>query len=447
MAQSSQASRVVSLVAVNGGNVYCANAGGTAWGLMPNNTAFSPPLNTSGVVRSAVNNQKLWFADGVHYAYFDPSVPGVQTWSAAQGVLPVDSAANTPRLICTWRGRTVLSGLLKDGQNWFMSAVNDPTNWNYFPTPVTSTQAVAGNNSALGLVGDVITALVPYNDDTLVCGGDHTTWIFNGDPMSGGQINNVSSTIGFAWGIPWERDPYGTIYFVSNKMGIYALEPGQGPPTRISQQIEQLLSPANTGSTLIRMLWDDPWQGLHVFVTPADAAAAATHFFWEQRTGAWWTDVFGNNNLNPLCCTTFDGNLPGDRHPLIGSWDGYVRTITPTATTDDGTAISCSVVVGPLLTKEMDDVLFKDIQAHLASGTVGSVSYAVFVGSTAEIALANPAASSGTWTAGRNLDNFVRSSGHAIWVQLTATTPWALESLRCCVAGKNKVRRRNTYST
>lgn len=435
--QSSQSGRVVTLVAVAGGNVVVADAGASSWTAVTNGTAA---LNSSGVVMSAVNNQKLYFADGTNWKYYDPALNSVLPWTASAGALPVDSAGNKPRLIATWRGRTVLSGLLKDGQNWFMSAVGDPTNFDYSPLSQTPTQAVAGNNSNLGLIGDMITALVPYTDDVMICGGDHTIWQFTGDPMDGGQIDLVSDAIGFAWGEAWCKDPYGNIYFVSNRTGIYTMRPGQAPQ-RVSQQIEQLLHDINTGTHTIRLIWDDRFQGLHVFVTSTAGPADDTHFFWEARTGAWWTDTFANPNHNPLCCCTFDGNLPGDRVPLIGSWDGFIRFLDPAATKDDGWDIESAVVIGPLNTKDMDELLLKDLQAVLGE-TSGDVDFAVYVGNTAEIALESDPVLEGTWTAGRNLSNLVRRSGHACYVKLTASAPWAMENIRARLAGTGKVRRR-----
>lgn len=436
--QASQSGRIVSLVAVQQGNVYVSPPGAAAWTPATNTTGKT--LITSGVVRSTANNQKLWFADGKNYLYYDPSSNNVLAWSASAGQLPVDSAGNTPRLICTWRGRMVLSGLLLDGQNWFMSAVGDPTNWNYFPFPVVTTQAVAGNNSPLGSVGDVITSLIPYSDDVLIFGGDHTIWMLRGDPMAGGQINLVSDIIGMAWGSPWCKGPDGTLYFFTNKTGIYTMTPGS-PPVRFSQPIEQLISNIDTGANIIRLQWDDLWQGLHVYITPAAAASSATHLFWEQRTGAWWTDVFTNPSFNPLCCCTFDGNTTADRHCLIGSWDGYVRTMTPTAYNDDGYAIQSGVLIGPLVTKDFDDIMLKDIQGILASGSQ-NVQYAVYVGSTPEIAIGVSPARSGTFSAGRNLTDSVRRAGHAIWVLLTGIDVWAMEAIRCQVTLRGKVRRR-----
>lgn len=438
--QRSQSGRVVTLVAVSQGNVYRARAGDTAWTQATNASSTTPPLNFSGVVYSTPLNQKLWFADGIHYRYYDPSANTVNNWQATAGTLPVDNQGNTPRLCGTWRGRLVVSGLLFDPQNWFMSKVSDPQDWDYFPTTISPDQAIAGNNSPLGLVGDVITTLIPYTDDVLIFGGDHSIYMLRGDPMAGGQIDRVTDAIGMAWGMPWAMDPYGTIYFVSNKTGIYSMVPGE-KPVRISQPIEQLLQAYNTGEMTIRMIWNDKYQGLHVFITNTLAAAVTTHFFYEHRTGAWWLDQYANNDHNPLACCAFDGNLPDDRAALIGGWDGYVRSLSTDATDDDGTAIASTVVIGPLNTKDLDELLIKDLQCVMGENSE-DVLYSVHVGTTAEEALSSNAVATGTWSAGRNSSNLIRRSGHALYVKITATDSWSMEQIRARIAGSGKVRRR-----
>jgi len=441
MSQTSNSGRVVTLVAVSQGNVFVTTPGGTSWTAAVNSSGETPPLNFSGVLFSSPNQQKLYFADGVNFVYYDPSPNTVFAWKATKGTLPVDVNGNAPRLITTWRGRTVLSGLVRDPQNWFMSKISDPNNWDYSPLSVSPDQAIAGNNSPLGLIGDVITTMIPYNDDILIMGGDHSIWQFNGDPMAGGQIDRISDTIGMAWGIPWCKDPYGNIFFVSNRMGIYTMVPGQ-QPQRISQAIEQLVLDIDTGANSIRCVWDDRFQGLHVFVSPLAAPAVTKHLFWEQRTGAWWRDQYASTNYDPIATVTLDGNTPGDRVPLIGSWDGYVRSISPTATLDDGQAITSSVVIGPLLTKDFDEIMLKDLQAILSTGS-SQVTWSVLVGATAEGALNAGAAATGTWSAGRNLLSFVRRSGHAIYIQIDASVPWAMEAIRARLVALGKVRRRS----
>lgn len=438
--QTSQSGRIVTLVAVSQGNVYSVAAGGTAWVQATNNTGNSPPLNFTGIMQSAALNQKLWFADGVNWVYYDPSDNSVNTWAATAGSLPVDASNNTPRLICAWRGRLALSGLIEDPQNIFFPAVGDPTDFDYSPASTTPTQAFALSTGPTGVVGDVITGLIAYTDDMMVVGADHSIWMLRGDPLYGGQLDLVSDAIGMAWGQAWAKDPYGVIYFVANRMGIFSLIPGQ-QPVRISQAIESLLLDIDTGETTFRLVWSDRFQGLHVFATTTAAPASDTHFFWEQRTGAWWTDSYGDENFNPLTCVTFDGNLPEDRVPLIGSWDGYVRAIDQDATTDDLQPISSSVVIGPLLTQNLDMMLVKDLQAVLGEDS-GDVTYAVYLGTSAEIALQGSPVATGTWRAGRNLTSPIRRSAHALYVKLTSTNPWVMEQIRARIATKGKVARR-----
>lgn len=439
--QTSQSGRVVSLLAVSQGVVKVANPGSTAWTAVTNNTGETPALNATGVMQSAQNNQKMYFVDGVNYVYYAPLTNSLELWAATAGTLPEDTDGNYARLICTWRGRTVLSGLLLDPQNWFMSAVSDPNDFDYAPQFATATQAVAGNNADLGLIGDVVTALIPYTDDVLVVGCDHSIQMMRGDPNAGGQIDLVSDAVGMAFGAAWCKDPYGNVYFFSNSCGIYQFVPGRQVPLRISQPIEPLVQAVNTGTNIIRMIWNDRQQGLHVFVSPSGGPAATTHYFWEMRTNAWWTDTFANTNHDPVTCVAFDGNQPDDRHILIGSWDGYVRELDPTATADDGSNIASAVLIGPILTAELDEMLLKDIQAVMSEAS-GTVSYEILAADTPELAVASTARVTGSFIAGRNPTHPIRCADHAIYIKITATTRWAMESIRARFAGRGKVRRR-----
>lgn len=425
--------RVVLLVGVRTGKVYTVTSSSSSWWPALNSTGSN--LATTGPVRSAAAYGKLFFADGTSTLYYQPSTNEVKTWTPTAGSLP-GSTGHRSRLICLWRGRIVLSGVDTDGHNWFMTKVGDPFNLDYFPTEPSSVQAVCGNNSVLGLIGDVVTALVPYSDDVLYVGCDHTLWRFQGDPMAGGQIDRISDEMGMAFGSPWAKDPYGNLYFFSNKTGIYVMQPGQ-PPIRISQQIEQLLYAIDTGSNVIRMLWNDRWQGLHLFCTPT-AGGTGTHFFWEQRVGAWWVDTFGNDDHDPICCTTWDGDAPEDRYPLIGSSDGYVRSSTPAATDDDGTAIASSVLLGPLAAPSLDDLLLKDLQGVLGDGS-DSVGWSVQSAKTVELASAADPYLSGVWQEGVSYNTPVRFTSRAHWVKLESNGVWAMELVKARLQTQGKV--------
>lgn len=438
--------RIVKAVAVSGGYVYYGSSGDTIWTQAAMDGTSDPPLRLKGYVESDVNNQIIWFVDGSNYVYFDPLTNKIKAWVASAGVLPVDSSNRTARLIATWRGRTVLAGLLGDPQGWFMSAVGDPTDFDYSPPSITSTQAVAGVNAPQGKCADIITSLVPYSDDILLMGCDHSIFLFRGDPMAGGQLDIVTDAIGFAWGRPWATDPWGGLYFVSNRMGIYSMVPGQSLPQRISQPIEQYLQLLNIGDVRFRMVWNDRMQGLHVFCTYYTSAAQTTHFFWEKRTNAWWVDQFVDANKNPLVATVHDGNSADDRVPIIGCWDGYVRALKSESITDDGDQINSDVIIGPIATDNLDEMLVKDIQALMGLGGTAAT-YSIYVANAPEDAIptTNPSAVpvvTGTWLPGRNLTNLIRRSGYVVYIRITGTSQWAMESIRVRVATQGKVRRR-----
>ncbi len=232
---------------------------------------------------------------------------------------------------------------------------------------------------------------------------------------------------------------------------------GNQPPQRISQQIEQLLESANTGTFTIRLAWDDRFQGLHVFITKTAEAAPATHLFWEARAGAWWTDVFQNDDHNPLCCCVFDGNEADDRVTLIGSWDGYVRFLDPDSLTDDNHAIQSEVVIGPITSKDLDEFTLDDLQAVMGEDS-GDVEYFVYVNDTPEAAINDLEfdigvdagtefgdyrhVADGIFGSGRSHTDFIHAAGHAIYVRLRAESPWAMETIRARITHLGDVRRR-----
>lgn len=446
--QGSQSGRVVTGVAVCQGRVFWFEPADDPTLRViteaTNSSSTTPPLNFSGLVRSAPNHQKLWLVDGTHYRRFTPITNIVDDWPLTAGIAhPRDSSSNGARLIALWRGRIVLSGLLLDGANWFMSASDAPGDFDYSPVSQSPTQAVAGNNSRLGKIGDQITALMAWNDDELIFGEDGSIWIMRGDPMTGGELDMVTDQIGVAFGEAFTRDPKGNIFFMSNTGSIYVMTP-HSQPERLSVPIDQRLKDIDTGAKSVRLEWDETQKGLHVFMTSLDAATVDDrHLFWEATNNAWQPDRFANKKHNPLASCVIDGNSPTDRKVLIGSWDGYIRCYDPTATKDDGTVMTSYVVLGPFLTKSFDEVTLLNLQAVLAESS-GKVTWTIHVGRTAEAALAAPALPvTGTWKAGRNYTESIRRSGHAIFVKISSTEQWALEGIRAAFSPNlSKIRRR-----
>ncbi len=416
-------SRQVFGLLVAGGSVYRFDS--TSYSNVTNPAVFNVSVPN---VFSAQNGLNMFFVDGAGYYYYKTSNNTMTAWAATSpGTMPKDAATNCCRLICLWRGRTVLSGLRGDPQNWFMSKAYDPFNFSYNPQPRTATMAVAGNNSPAGLLGDYINCMIPYSDDTMVFGCDHTIWLLQGDPADGGQFSRVSGDLGMSWGQPFAIDPLQQIYFFGSDRRIYTMMPGAAPVWK-SQQIKQLLEKINLGTNLIRMAWDSYNQGLAVFVTPTNAALPTTNFFWEERTNAWWPDAFTTASHNPLAVHVFDGDAPDDRVILLGGRDGNLRAMSSVATDDDGTPIPSFIFLGPIQTKQLDYMMLYDLQATLGSFS-GQVRYDIYLGNSPEQALLNAPVLSGIWKSGRNPVSHIQRSDHAIWIKLSSTSAWALEKL------------------
>ncbi len=443
---ASNSGRVVTAVAVSEGRIFYANAGATSWTEATNNTGLTPPLRFSGTLFSTALQQKRWYVDRLNSVVFSPALGTVELWTATDGQFPVDSDNNLPRLIETWRGRIILSGLLKDPQNIFMSKVDNPYNFDYSPLSPSALDAVALNiPDGLGLIGDMVTGIVPYMDDLLIIGCDGSLRLIRGDPLAGGQVDTISRSMGMAWGRAWARDQSGNIYFFSNHCSVCILVPGQMPQV-ISQPIDHLLRNINTGDNAIRLLWDERNKKLKVFVTSLDGPNENDmHYQWEQRTGAWFPFQYANPDHNPLCCCTFDGNDPDDRVPLIGSWDGVVRTIEESATTDDGTRIDSEVLIGPFVSKDFAELTIRDALPVMGMNS-NPVYYDVLTGRSPEEALASTPKETGVWQPGRGFSSYLNWSGHAIYFKIrsrpTLPNDWSMESVRITLRDRGRLRAR-----
>lgn len=341
---TSVAVRAIKLLAVSNGNVRVMTT--TTSSAPTGATALSA---TTPVIFSAQLFGVVYYVDGAIYRKYTASTDTMATWTSSNGGTLPTNGGNTARLIELWRGRLVLSGVKSDPHNWFMSEQGDALDYNYSPTTPNEQQAVAGNNSPAGLIGDIINGIIPYNDDILIFLGDHTVWQMTGDPASEGRIDNLSDVIGGAWGRAWCRTPDGTIYFLGNRGGIYKLVPDSKPEKITAGPINDRMQ-RFVGSTFIaRMAYNDDEIGIYLWVTDL-AGNVVTNYYYDLRQDGWFPHRYGDNNFNPTAVYVFDGDDPSDRKVMVGGKDGYIRYITKQGINDDGTAIQSYVTFGPYQT-------------------------------------------------------------------------------------------------
>jgi hypothetical protein len=353
------------------------------------------------------------------------------------------------RLLTLYRGRAVMSGLETDPQNWWMSAAQDLNDWDYFPATESETQAVAGNVNQAGKMEDIVTALMPYLDDVMYFGGDHTIWKLSGDPAAEtGRFDNVSRQIGVVGPEAWTFDATGNLYFMGQN-GLYRIQNGgvtleQVGPGRLDDTFAQI----DHGANRVRLLYDREWRGVHIFITPTSQGSSGTiNYFWDERTDSFWPDQYPAAN-GPTAVLLYDADTFDDRAVYLGGFDSVIREFDRTADDDDGTAISSHVLFTPIIAGDRSRAATTEITVNLAEGSDSNAVLEVFSAGTAEDAAAEttPKAAK-TLSEGRNTPLTKRVSGNVIQVKISDTTndsSWALESGSVGVQGAGVMRREET---
>lgn len=349
------------------------------------------------------------------------------------------------RFIALYRGRLVISGLRTDPQNWFMSAVDDPTDWDYSPATTSDTQAVAGNASDAGKLGDVVTALIPYSDDLMIIGGDHTLWVMRGDPASGGMIDNISYQTGISGAEAFTWDPEGNMYFFGSG-ALWKLGAGATSLENLSRnRMDDTFGAINYATSNVRLLWDNEEKGLHLYFTPtSQPATSPNHYFWDLRTGSFWKDnlpvTFG-----PTAVLVYDADDPNDRAVLLGGFDSYIRHVDLDGLDDDGTVIASYVDFTPIVfAGDLANTRLIELTSILA-GDSSPVTLKVYASDTVEGVLDETTPRyTRSLQAGRNSSLRQRVVGNAIRIRLQneslSSQSWATESMMgmLLVAGKTR---------
>lgn len=405
----------------------------------------------SQYISSTVLGQRAYLTNGEEYLYYDAKSDTVSAYKATSaGVIP-----KRCKLISNWRNRIILARGADDPQNWHMSAVGDPHNWDLFPPVTLPTQAVSGNNSRAGRCPDIINAIIPYSDDLLIMGGDSSIWRMTGDPMAGGQLDLLSDVDGIAFGHAWDKDDSGALYFFGARGGLYKLSPSGGMRKISSDAIDNRLRDINLGTYNVRCVWNDDEDTLHIFAMPFGSGGThVKHFAYEAKTGAFWQDEFGSTslalsgatNVQPTAAYVLDGDDPDDRTILVGCEDGYIRKWDKSASNDGDVAanstIDSYVTFGPISMGRETESRLSALNLLLAKEQQGC-RLQLFVSDTPDD-LGIPVWT-GDFAPGRNDWRYIRGRGRYLWIRIRNSlfsSRWAFENMsaRVDTAGRARVR-------
>lgn len=377
---------------------------------------------------------------------------------SASGSLPAKSY-----LIALYRGRLVLAGNPNDPFQWYMSRQNDHTDFAYAANDAQS--PVAGANANAGKVGDIIRALIPYEDDYFFFGCASSIWYMQGDPAVGGSLNILDAKRGVFGDRSWCYDGNNGLWLWTTD-GICRIpvsKSGVGPlENKTVNKLPKLLEDAGAdpSSHQITMGYNKKLNVIIIMVTKLSDGS---------NTGFWYdpkVDGFFPITLPDVCGAYsmfyYDANDPDYADLLIGCKDGYVRKFDPTAKSDDIGATDQAIdseVLMPVVPLSQD----ADVEGVLRSTTfitsgsssgttfqdTDSVDYEIFVGDDAEDVVeqvrdGDTALQSGTITGtGRSNRVRKRARGHNLGIKLsndTADETWSLEKIQIEYDEKGRIK-------
>ena len=389
--------------------------------------------------------------------------PHWYTWTTfGQDTTNFGTLLTQPTLICLYRGRIVLAGDSLLPHAWQMTRVGNPWKVLYDFSNDADLSAVTYTNTKVGLIGDIITALIPYKDDLLIFGCANSIWILIGDPLSEGQIVEVTHDTGI-WGPrAWCIDNQKNLYFLGND-GIYQMPVGEtaNPPTNISKiKLPKLITDLDLDKSLHRVVlsFDPADSGIIVSKTLL-SDGTNTNYFFSLLTQGWFPESY------PLSCGIFSSYYyPATDETykkfLVGCTDGYIREFDGATKNDTTTASTTPIssyctIIQQIGESEDKKGMLRKFTAITAGGASGgdfsdtdSVSYELHKGNDAETVLEDikdgaTAFASGTWsTTGKQNKTRPRMGGVWAGIKLynsTASKTWAIEKLFGDIIPKGQV--------
>jgi hypothetical protein len=422
--------RTTSLVVVQGGNVYQSDSPLTT----------KPTLVTGGTaVFSAYRkvtmvqwHTKVILIDGkADVQVLDLPTRTVSTLTATGGKGAVPQRCS---VVAVWRDRLLLANAPGDEQNIFASRSGDILDWQYGLADAQSAWSLNATSNA-AKIGQPIYALIPFHDDTLLIGCDHSVYRSEGDVAAGGDIVTLSDSTGILNADGWTIDEGGAVYFLGTG-GFFRTGGTGGGLVNLSDTSLPLTMSAVGRDTLLTCQWDRDKHGCYIFLTPRDGESQGTHLWYDARLKGFWDMQFPVAH-GPACAILFDGDARDDRTIYLGGWDGFIRKLDG-STTDDGTTIASEIWLGGLVPFSMfDQAIWMGLELFLGHDAGGTLAWELYAGSdayTAQQSAATIAAVDVSAVRGRAPRSQQRARGNTFYVRLFGTGFWEFERALATVA-------------
>lgn len=239
-------------------------------------------------------------------------------WTATVGTLPADC-----RIVVAWAGGVWITGDPVTPHVVSGSRTGNIFDWDFAASATDTAGAFQFTGENEGMVGEPVTALVPFSSDTMLIASADGLWALRGHPRRGGILEKISDKIGILGQGAWTKGPNGELFFMS-RMGVATMQPGgNSVPTLLSEKVvpsELVGLPHSYLDPKINLEYDVRWNGVHVTVRGAEAQA-------------WWLDLSGDGGFHemtfaeyPVTIARFDSQeTEAASGVLYGRDDGIFR--------------------------------------------------------------------------------------------------------------------------
>lgn len=349
-------------------------------------------------------------------------------------------------LVQRWANRIVLGGDKNNPLQVYLSGQGRYQDWRFGPYDDPSRAATLTAEPDGGQLGDILTALIPHNDECLIFGTRSGLSVLRGNPAAGGTVALLSESVGVLSGHSWCYDDEGFLWFLSNR-GLYLMPPGCGStPTAVSAEFLPVdLSGIDASAFECCLTYDSRFRGLHININ--DGSSPKNYFVATRTIMGGPSGGHGSSAFWPINYGTFVPYMCFARPHFVSG-----NTVSPVLLSgvDTGvgkvqfwdTAVACEgssfVDYGPIVIgDESRQGILRSVDVTMAAGSdnTGLVSIAARGGDTAEGAVSASAFDSQTVSPGLNPSMLSRmgARGAVIRVAGQAGAKWSIEEMRIFV--------------
>lgn len=146
-----------------------------------------------------------------------------------------------------------------------------------------------------GVINEAVTSLIPHSSGCLLIGCLDSTYIIRGNLEGGGELDQISSTLGPLMQSAWCQDGQGNTWMFTRD-GLYRLSKGCGldPLESVSRERlpDELVAIDPGGGDTLAMGYDRRFRGIHISAK-IDSVESSWFFDMQNANGGFWPCEYG----------------------------------------------------------------------------------------------------------------------------------------------------------